>query len=86
MVKLKKEVFLFMEFEKLIDIVKEEGTMIDIDEVYWNLSYENNRFILLDDDEFRKDFIDEEELKQFKINGRKFIDIVDELDEEDLII
>lgn len=75
-----------MEFERLLEIVKEVGAMMEIDDAYWNLSYEDDYFILLDDEEFRKDFTSEEELKQFKIGGRAFIDIIAELDEEDLII
>ena len=75
-----------MEFERLLEIVKEVEAMMEIDYTYWNLSYEDGHFILLDDEEFRKDFTSEEELKQFKIGGRAFIDIIAELDEEDLII
>ena len=75
-----------MEFERLLEIVKEVGAMMEIDYTYWNLSYEDGHFILSDDEEFRKDFTSEEELKQFKIGGRAFIDIIAELDEEDLII
>lgn len=75
-----------MEFERLLEIVKEVGAMMEIDDAYWNLYYEDGHFILLDDEEFRKDFTSEEELKQFRIGGRAFIDIIAELDEEDLII
>lgn len=75
-----------MEFERLLETVKEVVVMMEIDYTYWNLSYEDGHFILIDDEEFRKDFTSEEELKQFKIGGRAFIDIIAELDEEDLII
>ena len=75
-----------MEFERLLETVKEVGVMMEIDEAYWNVSYEDGHVILLDDEKFRKDFTSEEELKQFKIGGRAFIDIIAELDEEDLII
>lgn len=74
-----------MQFERLIEDVKEQGVTIPIEDSYWNLSCERGFFILLDDIDFRKDFSNVEELKQFRIDGRKFEDIISEFDEEDLI-